>query len=185
MNPTLYFLHYNNYYNRTVKREPTLQGYQQYVITQLENVTNWNPNDGLTAKQVVNWSYGGVYDTPDYILVVNDDGVIDSRWFVVEATRTRAMQLELTLYRDVIVDFYTAVLRAPCFIEKALPKSIRDPALYNSENMSYNQIKQGEQLLYDETGCPWIVGYIPRDSFPQDTPVKVQAQLEGTAGITV
>ena len=32
MNPTLYFLHYNNYYNRTVKREPTLQAYQQYVI---------------------------------------------------------------------------------------------------------------------------------------------------------
>ena len=185
MNPTLYFLHYNNYYNRTVKREPTLQAYQQYVITQLENVTNWNPNDGLSAKQVINWSYGGVYDTPDYILVVNDDGVIDSRWFVIEATRTRAMQLELTLYRDVVVDFYGSVLQAPCFIEKALPKSIRDPALYNSENMSYNQIKQGEKLLYDETGCPWIVGYIPRDSFKEDTPVKVQAQLTGAANITV
>ena len=119
------------------------------------------------------------------MIVVNDDGLIDSRWFVIEATRTRAMQLELTLYRDVVVDFYTAVLLSPCFIEKALPKSIRDPALYNSENMSYNQIKQGEKLLYDETGCPWIVGYIPRDSFKEDTPVKVQAQLTGAANITV
>lgn len=181
MNPTLYFLHYNNYYNRIVKKENTLQDYQPYVIGFLQSVINWNPNDGVSTKQIINWSN----DIPDYMIVVDENGDIDSRWFVIEATRTRSMQLELTLYRDVIVDNYDTIIQSPCFIEKANPQSIRDPAIYNSEDMTFNQIKKQETLLWDETNCPWIVGYIPRDSFDTNTTVSVEAQLSGTADITV
>lgn len=181
MNPTLYFLHYNNYYNRIVKKENTLQDYQPYVIGYVQNVINWNPNDGVSTNQIINWSN----DIPDYMIVVDENGNIDSRWFVIEATRTRAMQLELTLYRDVVVDNYDTIIQSPCFIEKANPQSIRDPAIYNSEDMTFNQIKKQETLLWDETKCPWIVGYIPRDSFNTNTNVSVQAQLSGTADITV
>lgn len=181
MNPTLYFLHYNNYYNRIVKKENTLQDYQPYVIGFLQSVINWNPNDGVSTKQIINWSN----DIPDYMIVVDENGDIDSRWFVIEATRTRSMQLELTLYRDVIVDNYDTIIQSPCFIEKANPQSIRDPAIYNSEDMTFNQIKKQETLLWDETNCPWIVGYIPRDSFKTSTDVSVEAQLSGTADITV
>lgn len=181
MNPTLYFLSYNNYYNRIVKREDSLTDYQEYVIGFLSNVTNWNPNDGVNARQIINWSN----EMPDYMLVVDEDGNIDSRWFVIEAARTRAMQLELTLRRDVVADYYDSIVTAPCFIEKATPQSIRDPAIYNSENMRFNQIKTGETLLWDETACPWIVGYIPRDSFETDTTVSINAQLGGSQDITV
>lgn len=151
-------------------------------MSHIQNVINWNPNDGVSTKQIINWS---IQDMPDYMVVADENGDIDSRWFVIEATRTRAMQLELTLYRDIIVDNYDAIIQAPCFIEKATPLSIRDPAIYNSENMTYNQIKYQEQLLWDETKCPWIVGYIPRDSFKQDTEVSIDISKSGAQDITI
>lgn len=179
----LYFLKYNNYYNRIVKRENTLADYLEYQVGEpVQGVINWNPKDGVSTEQILN-SWG--YDTPDYMLAVNEEGEIDSRWFVIEAEYLRNSQYRIQLYRDVIVDNYDTVINAPCFIEKATPQSIRDPAIYNSEDMTYNQIKNGETLLWDETRCPWIVGYIPRDSFTADKTVSVEAQLSGSADITV
>lgn len=176
----LYLLQYNNYYNRIIRKEASLSDYQEYVIGSPLTGVNFVPGDFVNTTQVVNWDN----TIPNYILQVMG-GQIISRWFVIEAERTRQGQLALTLHRDLIADYYDGVVDAPCFIEKALPKSIRDPAIYNSEDMTFNQIKQSEKLLYDETKCPWIVGYIPRDSFKTDTTVSVDAQLEGTADITV
>lgn len=179
----LYFLNYNNYYNRIVKKEDTLEDYLDYLLGEpVQGVINWNPNDGVSTTQILNsWQY----DTPDYMLAVTEDGEIDSRWFVIESQYLRNGQYQVELYRDVIVDNYDTVINAPCFIEKATPQSIRDPAIYNNEDMTYNQIKHNETLLWDETKCPWIVGYIPRDSFDTDTTVSVEAQLSGSADITV
>lgn len=179
----LYFLIYNNYYNRIVKRESTLDDYIDYVVgNPVLGVTNWNQRDGVSTEQVLNsW----VYDTPDYLVVTDDSGNIVSRWFVIESEYLRGQQYRVTLYRDVIVDNYEDILQAPCFIEKATPQSIRDPAIYNNEDMTFNQIKKNETLLWDETKCPWIVGYIPRDSFKTNTTVSIEAQLSGSADITV
>lgn len=47
------------------------------------------------------------------------------------------------------------------FIEKATISNVNDPAIFNREGMTFNQIKQSEYFLKDETNCPWIVGYIP------------------------
>lgn len=171
----LYFLNYNNYYNRICKREDALEDYLDYLVGEpVQGVINWNPNDGVSTSQILNsWQY----DTPDYMLAVTEDGEIDSRWFVIESQYLRNGQYQVELYRDVVVDNYDAVISAPCFIEKAVPQSIRDPAIYNNEDMTFNQIKTTEQLLFDETNCPWIVGYIPRDAFtpdktPPDTPAE-------------
>lgn len=179
----LYFLIYNNYYNRIVKRESTLNDYIDYLVgNPVLGVTNWNQRDGVSTEQVLNsW----VYDTPDYLVVTDASGNIVSRWFVIESEYLRGQQYRVTLYRDVIVDNYEDILQAPCFIEKATPQSIRDPAIYNNEDMTFNQIKQNETLLWDETQCPWIVGYIPRDSFKTNTTVSIEAQLSGSADITV
>ena len=179
----LYFLNYNNYYNRIVKREDTLEDYLDYLVGEpVQGVINWNPNDGVSTSQILNsWNY----DTPDYMLAVTEDGEIDSRWFVIESEYLRNSQYRVQLYRDVIVDNYDTVINSPCFIEKATPTSIRDPAIYNSEDMTYNQIKHNETLLWDETHCPWIVGYIPRDSFKEATEISIYSSLEGSADITV
>lgn len=181
---TLYLINYNNYYNRKVKKEDSISAYAAYLpsgATALSNI-NFNPNDGINTEQIVNWDY----NNPDYVVVV-DSNAITSRWFVIEAQRTRAGQLFLTLHRDVIVDNYDEVIEAPIFIEKAtLPVS--NPLIFNSENMVYNQIKESEELLKDETGCPWLVGYLSSKSTniqaSIDMPAPVDLEIAGISNYT-
>lgn len=174
MNPTLYFLKYNNYYNRIVKKEDSLSDYQPYILGYIENVINWNPRDGVSTEQVLN-SWG--YDTPDYLIVVNEEGEIDSRWFVIESEYLRNSQYRIQLYRDVIVDNYDTVINAPCFIEKATIQS-DNPLIYNSEQMDFNQIKTAEIPIKDKSGCAWLVGYFAR------TDGTTTTELKGTINAT-
>lgn len=153
---TLHLLRYNNYYNRLVKRLETIEEYSDYILQSMESV-NFNPNDGVSTSQVIN--YAG--DIPDYLIVCNENGEIQSRWFVIEAKRTRAQQFEMTLYRDVIADWRDEIVSAPMFLEKGYVNT-DDSAIYNSEDMTFNQIKTQVRSLADETDSQWIVGYIPK-----------------------
>lgn len=180
---TIYLLKYNNYYNRIVKKEDTLGAYltQDCLLDTFENV-NFVPADGVDTTLVV--KHEG--PNPDY-LIVADGNDIESRWFVVESDIIRGGQYRLTLHRDVIVDSYDLVVNAPCFIEKAT-LSNNDPFIFNGENMTFNQIKQAETPLKDETGCAWVVGYIPKDSFTGEAStrtVKTDFILADSADIVV
>ena len=180
---TIYLLKYNNYYNRIVKKEDTLGAYltQDCLLDTFENV-NFVPADGVDTTLVV--KHEGI--NPDY-LIVADGNDIESRWFVVESDIIRGGQYRLTLHRDVIVDSYDLVVNAPCFIEKAT-LSNNDPFIFNGENMTFNQIKQAETPLKDETGCAWVVGYIPKDSFTGEEStrtVKTDFILADSADIVV
>ena len=158
---TLYILEYNNYYNRLVKQEESLEAYQQYIIYELLN-TNFNPADKVNTQHVIG---NGDYDGKgDYVIAVDEDGTINSRWFIVQADRTRAGQWQLTLHRDLVVDYYNIITESPMFIEKATLGD-GDPLIYNNENMTFNQIKQSETLLKDETDCAWVVGYMSSKPF--------------------
>lgn len=156
---TLYFLNYNNYYNRIVKREDTLSDYLDYLVGEpVQGVINWNPRDGVNTEQILNsWTY----DTPDYLIVTDDSNNIVSRWFVIEAEYLRNSQYRVQLHRDVVVDYYNSIINSPCFIEKATVQS-DNPLIYNSENMDFNQIKSGEVPIKDKSGCAWLVGYFAR-----------------------
>lgn len=178
VNATLYLFRYNNYYNRIVKKEETIDNYlaleqpiesddgiiesQVKMLYKLENV-NFIPNDYVNATQVVN--YEG--EEPDYLIVVDEEGNINSRWFILQTTRIRAGQTELALRRDLVVDYNDDFMNSDCFIEKGTPINFDDPAIFNKEDMGFNQIKQEEYLLKDKSNCAWIVGYIPSDSFPE------------------
>ena len=182
---TLYWLKYNNYYNRLVKKENTLSDYlttDRLILT--SSGVNFYPNDGIDTEIVYN---GNKYELPDYLLVVNGDE-LESRWFVIEGKSTAGKQFSLTLRRDLLVDEYDNYVNAPCFIEKAT-LSKNDPLIFNKENMSVNQIKTSETPLKDETGCAWVVGYIPKDSFSDDDATKRTVTgdviLDAAADITV
>lgn len=158
----LYLLKFNNYYNRIVKLFPTLEEYMSYVLpagTLIPNESNpianvnFIPGDDVDTTQVINWSG----TAPDYVLLV-DDGQIKSRWYVVDHRRTSAGQYVITLHRDVISDYYYDIINAPVFIEKATVH-YPNPLIFNSEDMTFNQIKKKEIPLPDYTGCPWIVIY--------------------------
>lgn len=178
---TLYWLKYNNYYNRLVKKENTLSDYlttDRLILT--STGINFYPNDGINTEIVYN---GNKYELPDYLLVVDGDE-LESRWFVIEGKSTAGKQFSLTLRRDILVDEYDNYVNAPCFIEKAT-LSNNDPFIFNSEDMTFNQIKQSETLLKDETQSAWVVGYIPKDAFPDGATVTGDAILDNSADITV
>lgn len=177
---TLYLLKYNNYYNRIVKQEENLSAYQQYSLGNPIQGVNFIPNDFVNTTQIVNWSG----ENPDYMVVVDENQKINSRWFVVNTTRTREGQLRLTLHRDLMIDYYGSVVNQPMFIERGTPISISDPALFKKEN-TFNQIKQSETLLKDETGCAWIVGYVPRGYDFGNQPIEAKVVSEGGANIIV
>lgn len=176
----LYLLKYNNYYNRIAKKFDTLAEYlvtPYYANEYVENI-NFNPNDGVNTTQIVNSNY-----ICDYAILAEGNQIV-SRWFVTESNRQRNGQYLLTLRRDLIVDNYTEIVNAPCFIEKATVNA-NDPAIFNNENMGFNQIKTSESLLKDKTGSAWVVGYIPKDSFKEQTTITTDIILEGSADITV
>lgn len=155
---TIITLKYNNYFNRLVKIGSDLSAYSPFIKNRINNV-NFNPADGVTTTQIINAPENEI---GDYLLVVDNDTVILSRWFILDDTRLRNGQYELQLRRDLIADAYSDVIKAPVFIEKATLNSA-DPMIFNSENMTYNQIKKSETLLKDGTDCAWIVGYMARN----------------------
>lgn len=159
----IYFLHYNNYYNRIVKREKSLDDYRLYQVGDPLLETNFNPNDGVNTMHYVNWELQIPETMPDYCVVQEiDTGEINSCWFVIEAVRTLQGQMQFTLRRDLIADFYDEVTSATSFIEKAT-LSPSDPFIFNREDFTVNQIKKGEDPLKDPGGIAWIVGYLSSD----------------------
>lgn len=155
---TLYLLHYCNYFNRIIKTETSLADYLDYSLGSIQNV-NFNPNDGVDTEQIINWSG----DTPDYVVCVNEQSQIDSRWFVIEASRTRGLQYLLKLKRDVIADNLASFMQSTAFIKRGYVAN-SNPLIFNSEGNSFNQIKQSETLLTNNIESPWLVLYLARYS---------------------
>ena len=154
----LYFLQYNNYFNHTYKREDTLANYLPFRIGEVEDCELWNPGDGIRTSQV--FDYEPIKEFPDYMIVA-EGSVIYSRWFVIDGDRLRNGQYRVSLLRDVIADNIEAILTSPMLIERALLKE-DDKLIYNSEDILVNQIKTDETPIKDNTGVPWIVGYLNR-----------------------
>ena len=157
-NTALYLLSFNNYYNRIVKRFETVAEYMEYSVFD-PLVCNFNPADGIDTEHIFNLATLQVPPSADYVLAVNEDNEIVSRWFIVNASRVRGGQFRLALHRDLVADFYTDVIQAPTYVERAMV-DIANPYIFNSEGISFNQIKKREELLPDETNSGWYVGYV-------------------------
>lgn len=179
---TLVVLQYNNYMNRQLKMEKTVVDYydksKQYFV--VDNF-DFNPADGVDTTAVVGGEHYDYYDS-DYLLVCDGNEIV-SRWFVLDANRSRYGQYRLSLHRDVLADAYNVWSKAPAYVEKGFC-SYTDPAIYNSENFDANQIKTSEVSLYDKSLTPWIVGFIKGDvekttligkeiEIPADTAIEV------------
>ena len=121
---------YNNYFNRIKKSEATVADYKTASTSYLEyGSVNFDPADGIATSLVVGGegqvdtnNTGSVlkFDdlgTPDY-LIVHENNVIKSRWFINESVKIREGQYKLALKRDVLVDFSERIMNSPCFVEK-------------------------------------------------------------------
>ena len=168
MNIRIY--NYNNYYNRIVKKMTVdSPEYDKFIYEILG--ANFNPSDGVTAEHIFGNNVS-VYDgSGDYLLCINENNQIESRWFIVENMRLRGGQWKASLKRDTVADYYDMIFNAPAFVEKGYISDSTNPLIYNSEDMSFNQIKTpfdkahniNEYLIKDKTDSAWIVGYYSRE----------------------
>lgn len=161
----IYLLRYNNYFNRTVKgyNNATIDGYISDGATLIGGIPNcvlWNPGDGVNTTLT---SRIDMYAIPDYCVVTDEAKNVLNRWFVMEATRIQGGQYYLRLHRDLIADSYSVLMTNPNTYVQRGWCDVANDAIYNNEPITFNQIKKSQTQLYDQSGTPWIVGYI---SFP-------------------
>lgn len=193
MAKTIYLLQYNNYFNRTVKGE-TFENPSDYLeagtlCARVDNVTLWNPNDGVDTTFTTNV---GITAIPDYALVCDGINVLQ-RWFVIEAKRLQGQQYRLTLHRDLIVDNYDEILHnEDTYVERGWC-DVSNPAIYNREPLTFNQIKNKQRSMFDKSLCPWIVMYFAPNkmidgketAFPDGIALNFTDEYDSTKKFTV
>lgn len=163
---------YQNYFNRQIKPPKELvAAYPQNLVSyydtgDVNQVVNFNPSDGVITHHVVGRPENPYDGSGDYFLWTEDGVNVTYRWFIIESTRTRQGQYNLTLKRDVIADNYNEVLNSDCFIQKA---TVDDDStlIYNQEPITTNQIKTKETPLIDESKMAWLVGFVNRETAAQ------------------
>lgn len=166
---TLYLYENHSYYNRKIVRYQYPWQYDEDLgpSSAVMSSVTFNPNNGITTTQIINYDIDSVYAdgsySPSYCLVCDTDGKIVSRWWITGHTRIRNGQFSLSLLRDVIADYFDEVMSAPSFVRKGYITTINDPAIYNNEDMAFNQIKQSETLIKDITNSAWYVGFLKRN----------------------
>ena len=209
MSKAIILYNYNQYYNRTIFRKDTFAEYQALITPVSENTPaqyrgllredfNFDYNDGVHASKVLNIAKNeeSFYKVnhPNYIVVEEswNEGTLEepvitknlTRWFILDCKKVRGCQFELSLRRDLIADFYPNLLTAPCFIERGNP-IIDDPAIFNKEGFTFNQIKKHELLLNNTKlsgkGGGWIVGYLARSSNESDIHATGHQELPPSA----
>ena len=172
----LYFLQYNSYYNRRVIPQALPNWWIKYQVGSTTNVSLFNYGDGVDTTQTVNTgSWANPYLTPDYMVLINQEDGNEQRWYVTEWVYIREYQYVATLKRDLLSEHYQGLLTTPMMMKKGYVQA-SDSAIFNNEGQSYNQIKSGETLLWDETHTPWVVGFVSQDAFKEGG--KVTQKLE-------
>ena len=169
---------FNNYKNRINRMASNIYAYEALTggryIQNSTKETNFNIRDGLLMIHDFNLEVTDQGDlNPDYLVIYiirkpgeypegDDPELVISRWFVISKRLKSGHQYTLTLKRDVIADNLEIVKESPSFIEKAIIPS-SDSAIFNHEDMTFNQIKNSETLIQDATETAWIVGYLAED----------------------
>lgn len=171
---------FNNYFNRKVIGFETLAEYQNAAeeFFMPTYTISFDPKDNVSTEIIMNEC---PFDA-DYVLVLDLEFNILSRWFVMENVFVRAGQKHFMLRRDVIYDNLEELMLSPVYVQKGWLKD-SDPFIFNSEGMSFNEIKKDETLLKDDTGGSYIVGYIAKNSTPtevniQTEPVKIPDSID-------
>ena len=170
---------FNNYFNRKIIKYESVSDYESHAkdsfipYNQDGSMTHFdfNPNDNVTTEIIAN----DVPFDPDYFLLLDSDGNIVQRWFILEQKRNRQGQWLYDLKRDVIADNLENLWNAPIFVEKGMLNE-SDPFIVNSEGMSLNQIKKSETFLKDKSETAWIVGYMARNIGGSDINIQVDEE---------
>lgn len=161
----LYFLKFNNYINRTIKKFDIIDDYSDYISGIRTNM-NFNFNDGInTTTEAINLkSSDSEIMKSNYIIIEDIETLELSRWFIMECKKTRGKQYIFSLRRDLVADNYDDILNSTSFIYKGYVE-YPDPACIIKENLSFNQKKINELYLKeDDFPFSCIIAYISKQT---------------------
>jgi len=134
-------------------------------IFKIDENINFNPNDDIAAEILSN----DISFHPDFLLVLDNENNIISRWFVIHDLRARNGQYKFQLQRDIISDYLSEILTSPVFVQKGMLEET-DLFVVNNEGMRVNQIKTNETRLFDGLGkMAWAVLYIAKNTPDTET----------------
>lgn len=179
---TVRIYNFNNYYNRKYKVNDALEDYGTPIYTETGSNVNFNPKDGINTNYTAGRQNNPYSGEGDYLIYSEGNTDITSRWFIIEQERNRLGQYSVQLRRDVLAD-NPSWLQAPTFIEKCT-LSPYSPFIYNSEDMSFNEIKTKQTPIFDKTGIPWIVGFYASNLTMGNRSLYPRAQYDITLNIS-
>ena len=157
----IYYLNFNNRFNRKIKRYDTIESYEPYIVGSSQK-ENFKWHDEMRTTITAN-----IDEVPNYCLVCDENNIIVGRWFVVDGVYNRGNQYTLSLERDTIADYYWQLMNLPMYIQRGTIRDINDPSIYIKQG-NFNQIKKKEVAIRDDTRVPWVVGYINKET-PETT----------------
>jgi len=122
--------------------------FNQYVVFRESN-THWNCGDLVNANCVSTLPIAVGKNLPNYLLILNQ-GVIESRWFVmsvnfISGEVTDTSKWHVTLLRDVIVDFRHEISLSTARVDRGImPRNKWTNVLVQPEGLALNEIKIGQ-----------------------------------------
>lgn len=139
----------------------------------IENV-NFNPADGVSTNHIILINDNQL-DSVNYLVVYAEnpeEDYLSTAWYIVDSHRISGGKYQLELRRDLLREYIGLLNSATLFVRKGYCTE-NNSAIYNSEGITFNQVKESEELLKDRTKTAWIVGYIPNnlatDALPNPT----------------
>lgn len=170
----LYLLHFNNYFDRKIKKYSTLSEYQTNASYKTFSNINFIYGNGVETTQIFNIKNKEESESQhyNYCLVVDKEDKIESRWFVLEQIRNSAGQYTISLKRDLISDFWDDIYKSKFYMEK----SSFDPwtyhaiyydsdsigtAMFNEEPVNMN-LQPYKKTDISQSEFNWLTAFIPK-----------------------
>lgn len=159
-----------------MKRENSIANYKLAAAGDFGPISNvnFNKNDGISAKHIINFPIGTTEFEGDYLIVTAPGTTnIISRWFILENRWNREGQLEVFLRRDLLVDYYNDYATEPFYCERGslgliggtpeAPGGV-DLSIFNAEGIAVSKPLKEKTLIYDRTQTPWILIFVSKDA---------------------
>ena len=170
----LYLLHFNNYFDRKIKKYSTLSEYQTNASYKTFSNINFIYGNGVETTQIFNIKNKEESESQhyNYCLVVDKEDKIESRWFVLEQIRNSAGQYTVSLKRDLISDFWDDIYKSKFYMEKSsfdawdsyglyYGSSLFGTAMFNEEPINMN-LQPYKKTDISQSDFNWLTAFIPK-----------------------
>lgn len=160
----VYLFEFYNYSQRIVYKLNNINEYKEkFNVYEEHSIRNFTFNDYINTEITIN-----LLDSefrPNYLILCDDLDNIKSRWYIINMSlKSGLKQHTLSLRRDIITDKIDKLYEMDNILINRGYCDINNPAFFNKENISVNEIPQQLDLLKDYTKSAWLVAYVANNN---------------------